>query len=91
MADGLHMGMMGVAGEISKRSEVIEGGESVDFELIWMGLANTRRGETADDVEQEEGEIDESLWCSAARLFCNFGKGDAMVIVLVWLLRERSV
>ena len=56
-----------------------------------MGLANTRRRETADDVEQEEGEIDESLWWSAARLFCNFKKGDAMVIVLVWLLRERSV
>lgn len=96
MADGLQMGKMGVAGEIEKTDEVVEGGESVDFELMWIGLANACRGEKADDVEQEEGELDKSLplslslW-SAARLSCNFEKGDAMVIVLVWLLREGRV
>lgn len=96
MADGLQMGKMGVAGEMEKMDEVVEGGESVDFELIRMGLANPCRREKADDVEQEEGEIDKSLplslslW-SAARLICNFEKGDAMVIVLVWLLKERSL
>lgn len=95
MADGLQMGKMGVVGEMEETDEVVEGGESVDFELMWMGLANTCRGEKADDVEQEEGEIDKSLllslslW-SAARLICSFEKGDAMLIVLVWLLRERS-
>lgn len=92
MADGLQMGKMGVAGEIEKMDEVVEGGESVDFELMWMGFANACRGEKADDVEQEEGEIDKSLslslW-SATRLSCNFVKGDAMVIVLFWLMRER--
>lgn len=82
VADGLQIGVMGVAGEMQKTDEVVEGSKSVDFELIWMELANTRWGETADNVEQEEGEIDESLllllllW-SAARLFCNFEKGDA--------------
>lgn len=96
MADGLQMGKMGVAREMEKTDEVVEGGESVDFELMWMGLANTCRGENAEDEGQEEGEIDRSLllslslW-SAVRLICNFEKGDAMVIVLVWLLRESRV
>lgn len=84
MADGLQMGKMGVAGEMEKGDEVVEGGERVDFELMWTGLANACRGEEADDVEQEEGETDKSLplslslW-SAARLICNLEKGEAMV------------
>lgn len=86
MADGLQMG---VAGEMEKGDEVVEGGERVDFELMCTGLANACRGEKADDVEQEEGETDKSLplslslW-SAARLICNLEKGDAMVSFLVW-------
>lgn len=86
MADGLQMGNMVVAGEREKTDEVVEGGESVDFGWMWMEGANACRGEKADDVGQEEGEIDKSLplslslW-SAARLICSFEKGDAMVIV----------
>lgn len=85
MADGLLMGKMGDAGEMEKGDEVVEGGERVDFELMWTGLANACRGEKADDVEQEEGETDKSLplslslWSAAARLICNLEKGDAMV------------
>lgn len=84
MADGLQMG---VAGEMEKGDDVVEGGERVDLELMWTGLANACRGEKADGVEQEEGETDKSLplslslW-STARLICNLEKGDAMVSAL---------
>ena len=86
------MEKMGVTGEMEKTDEVVDGGDRVDFEVMWTGLANTCRGEKVDDVEQEEGETDKSLplslslW-SAARLICNFEKGDAMEMVLVWLLK----
>lgn len=95
MADGLQMGKIGVTGEMEKTDEVVEGGERVDFELMWTGLANTCRGEKADEVEQEEGETDKSLplslslW-SATRLICNFEKGDAMLIFLIWQLKGEN-
>lgn len=87
MADELQMGKMGVAGEMEKGDEVVEGGERVDLELMWTGLANACGGEKAADVEQEEGETDKSLplslslW-SAARLICNLEKGEGMVSFL---------
>lgn len=90
------MGKMGDAGEMEKGDEVVEGGERVDFELIWTGLANVCRGEKADDVEQEEGETDKSLplslslWSAAARLICNLEKGDAMVSFLLWRVEKRG-
>lgn len=71
------MGKMGVAGEREKLDEVVDGGESVDFEGMLMGFMKEDCGDGTDDVE-EVGDSDTSLLLSSQRMRC-LEKGEAMV------------
>lgn len=54
VAEGLQMGKMGVSGERQKVEEVVDGGESVDFEGMLMGLAKGDRGDGVEDKDEIE-------------------------------------
>lgn len=78
VAEGLQMGKMGVAGEREKLEEVVEGGESVDFKGMLMGLTKADCGDGMDDVDEEEGETDKSEPLSSESMW-SLEKGEAMV------------
>lgn len=83
VAEGLQMGKMGVEGEREKLEEVVEGGESVDFKGMLMGLAKADCGDGMDDVEEEdeeedEGETDKSQPLSSESMW-SLEKREAMV------------